>query len=241
VSCEKNLRKKKGGGMIISNFRGSWLLFFNNPLDSSIIKFPKYICIILLFCFLALFIGKESYSQNEKPPEADALVTVFFVKETEACPPNGYPSNYDSSDEKRYCEKLDLEKLKILGKPVADSVPPERIPLGYIEELVDDYRKDCPLKDPCKDPNDRYSIVLAFEFKFKPTKGVDVTLERQIPDHLQPHFGEHGNYRAKGTLDHGGHWINHQRADLFLPGYDVKWELTAGGHSWTLGTKDPVP
>jgi hypothetical protein len=71
------------------------------------------------------------------------------------------------------------------------------------------------------------------------TKGIDVFLERKIPKDLESHFQKYpsfGKYSARGKLDEGGQWINHQRADLFLPGYGVERILTADKYSWTLLT-----
>ena len=116
-------------------------------------------------------------------------------------------------------------------------MPPEKIPLKELFRLVNWYSDKCTIKEPCKDPNDRYSIVMAFEFQMQKTKGVEITLERKIPKDLESHFEEDpnfGNYSARGKLDEGGHWIN--RADLFLPGYGVEWVLTADTYSWTLLT-----
>jgi hypothetical protein len=63
---------------------------------------------------------------------------------------------------------------------------------------------------------------------------------REIPTRLEKHFaqdGAKGTYIAEGTLDQGGHWINHQRADLFLPDYGVRWILDVDGNFYTIGTR----
>jgi hypothetical protein len=51
---------------------------------------------------------------------------------------------------------------------------------------------------------------------------------------------QRGTYVARGTLDQGGHWINHQRADLFLPDYGVKWTLDVDNHILKLGTREGI-
>lgn len=201
------------------------------------VQLSKFIGFILLLCVLTLFSGKECYSQNE---EHLVDVSVYWVKETIACAPNGYSSSYAVDVEGKKCAPLNIEQLSKFGKAVAIKVPPKSIPLDFIGDLVDDYRKKCTLKEPCKDPNDRYVLVLAFKFKINNPKGTIVSLERRIPDSLLDYFSEDkkkGKYYVEHELDQGGHWINHQRADLFLPGYKVQWILTADGYSWELGTE----
>jgi hypothetical protein len=201
------------------------------------VPFLKFIGFILFLYVLTLFGSKECYSQNE-----DHLVevSVYWVKETIACAPNGYSSGYTVDAEGKKCAPLSVGQLSKFGQAVAVKVPPKSIPLDFIGDLVDDYRKKCTLKDPCKDPEDRYVLVLAFKFKIKKPKGTIVSLERRIPDSLLNYFSEDkkkGTYYVEHELDQGGHWINHQRADLFLPGYKVQWTLKADGRSWELGTE----
>ena len=207
-----------------------------NRLRLGIFRNLKITALALFLALFALFSAEESYSQTEKPP---VLVTVIFAKETVVCAPDGYASNYENQDNRRQCNPLFYDKLTELGITVAHQLPPEKIPLKELFRLVDWYTEKCPLKEPCKDPADRYAIVLAFEFQMAGTKGINVSLKRQVPPDIQSYFGEDpnvGGYTAKGILDQGGHWINHQRADLFLPGYGVEWILTAGDYSWQLLT-----
>lgn len=125
------------------------------------VSFSKRIGFILLFCLLALITAKEGYSQGNQHL---VDVSVYWVKETVACAPNGYSSSYTVDTEGKKCAPLNKDQLHKFGKTVASKVPPKSIPLGYIGELVDDYRKKCTLKEPCKDPNDRYALVLVFKF-----------------------------------------------------------------------------
>jgi hypothetical protein len=222
--------------MDIFHFRGSRRLLSGHRVNYHLLRNLKFILFVIFCGLFTLFTGEECYSQDERPV---VLVTVIFAKEIEVCAPNGYASNYDRQDHRRKCNPLDFEKLSELGITVAHKLPPEKIPLKELFRLVNWYSDKCTIKEPCKDPNDRYSIVMAFEFQMQKTKGVEITLERKIPKDLESHFEEDpnfGNYSARGKLDEGGHWINHQRADLFLPGYGVEWVLTADTYSWTLLT-----
>jgi hypothetical protein len=217
-------------------FNGSRRQFIKNRLGLGIFRDQKILAIALLLALFYLFSAEEGFSQTGKPP---VLVTVIFAKETVVCAPNGYASNYENQNQKRQCNPLYYEKLEELGITVAHQLPPEKIPLKDLFRLVDWYSEKCTLELPCKDPEERFAIVLAFEFQMQPTKGVAVSLKRRVPEDIKSHFGEDpdvGEYAAYGVLDEGGHWINHQRADLFLPGYGVEWILTAGQHSWALLT-----
>lgn len=222
--------------MDIFSFKGSRRLVPGERVNYHLFRNIKLIFFAILCGLFTLSAGDECYSQSEKPA---VLVTVIFAKETEVCAPDGYASNYDRQDNRRKCNPLYFDKLSELGKTVAHKLPPEQIPLKKLYQLVNWYSDKCSIKEPCKDPNDRYAIVMAFEFQMQKTKGIDVSLERKIPKDLESHFQEDpnfGKYSARGKLDEGGHWINHQRADLFLPGYGVEWILTADKYSWTLLT-----
>lgn len=171
---------------------------------------------------------------------------MYLVKETTVCP-GGYRSYRDKDDSGKRCGepiKYDqLKELSYLGVSLAKSVPPEKIPLDEISKRLSEYsRYDCPLEDPCEDPNKRWSIVLAFEFQMKDPKGETVTLQRIVPESIiEDYFKEFPqqkvNVKVEDTLDFGGRWLHHQRADLFLPGHKVEWRLTAGSYCWKFGTK----
>ena len=222
--------------MAIFNFSDLRRLVPGHSLNYRILRNLKFILFVIFCGLFTLSAGEECYSQDERPV---ILVTVIFAKETEVCAPNGYASNYDRQDKQRKCDPLYFDKLSELGITIAHKLPPEEIPLKELFRLVNWYSDKCTIKEPCKDPHDRYSIVMAFEFQMQKTKGIEITLERKIPKDLESHFQEDpnfGKYSARGKLDEGGHWINHQRADLFLPGYGVEWILKADTFSWTLLT-----
>jgi hypothetical protein len=216
--------------MAIFCFNGLWRQFIKNRVGLGILRGQKMMALALLLALFSLLGAEECYAQTEKP---HVVVTVIFAKETIVCAPNGYASNDENQDNKRQCNPLYYDKLDELGITVAHELPPTEIPLQELFQLVDMYSEKCTLELPCKDPEERYAIVLAFKFQMQQTTGVEVSLKRKLPDEIDPGVGE---YDASGILDEGGHWINHQRADLFLPGYGVEWILTAGEHSWALLT-----
>jgi hypothetical protein len=222
--------------MEIFYFRISPRWFLKSRIRSYLPGNSKCILIAFLLMLFASLVGGECYSQDAKP---EVLVTVIFAKETVACAPDGYASSYDYPNKQKKCNPLYYDKLSELGITVAHRLPPDKIPLKELFRLVNWYSEKCTLKEPCKDPDDRYSIILAFEFQMSDTKGIAVSLNRRVPEDLKQEFDadpNHGEYSAEGRLDEGGHWINHQRADLFLPGYGVEWVLKAGKYSWTVFT-----
>jgi hypothetical protein len=191
---------------------------------------------IIFFCLLTLFIGKNSYSAEDcdsTSARPDVLVTIIFIKETKVCTLDGKPSSYcnkKNKKEERCCDKLHYTQLKYLkedGDTVTDEKPIDTINLDYLFNRVKLYSLRCRLDKPCTNPEDRFSILLAFEFQMKKPKGMIVTLERKIPKNMEIFFEEpdYGNYYVKGELEEGGHWIRHERADLFLPGHEVEWLL----------------
>ena len=222
--------------MKIQFFRSSPPRYTKKWIRYQLLRNSERILFVMVFGLLTLFVSGKCYSQSEKP---EVSVTIIFAKETEACAPNGYASNYDYPSRQKKCNPLYFDKLSELGITVAHQLPPDKIPLQKLFRLINWYSERCTLKEPCKDADDRYSIILAFDFKMSDTKGIEVSLERRIPEELKQDFDgdpNHGEYLAGGILDEGGHWINHQRADLFLPGYGVEWVLKAGEYSWKLFT-----
>ena len=218
------------------DFRNSLRRFLKDPIHYYLLRNSELILFVMVFGLLTLFVSGKCYSQSGKP---EVLVTIIFAKETEACAPNGYASNYEYQGRQKQCNPLYYDKLNELGITVAHQLPPDKFPLKELFRLVNWYSERCTLKEPCKDPDDRYAIILAFDFNMSDTKGIEVSLERRIPEGLKQDFDadpNHGEYFAGGILDEGGHWINHQRADLFLPGYGVEWVLKANEYSWKLFT-----
>jgi hypothetical protein len=187
--------KGKGGDMAIFCFSGLRRQFIKNRVGLGIFRDQKMMALALFLASFSLLSAEECYSQTEKP---NVLVTVIFAKETVVCAPNGYASNDENQDKQRQCNPLYFDKLKELGITVANQLPPEKIPLKELFRLVDLYSERCTLELPCKDPEERYAIVLAFEFQMQQTKGVEVSLKRKLPDDIDPSVGE---YAAYGVLD----------------------------------------
>ena len=169
-------------------------------------------------------------AQIERP---EVRVSLYFVGEAEACRPAGYPSGMETSVP---CEPLTFQDLEAMVRRtevtrVQHRIPPEQLRLG--EELLDSidaYREDCPLASPCLQPNRRYAVILAFEVDVPDPVDFEIAIRRKPPpgSRVKP-------YSATGALSARGRWINHQRADVFLPAYGVRWQLDIGSWSWDLG------
>ena len=180
---------------------------------------------LLLFCITPILLQ----GQSDKP---NVAVSMYFVEEIVACSPNGYP---ESDGEAGSCPPLtfeDLERMTSPGMatPVQRSIPPEQVNLGTsLLDHVESFSDDCPITAPCaNDPQRRYSIILAFEVMGTDNlQGHDIQLRRTS--------SPFGSYSASGTLSERGRWINHQRADAFLPSNRVRWELRIGEWTWNLG------
>jgi len=206
-------------------------------LDNQSIKAGIFIWMAYFFLISQFLIRDSAFAQQEKP---QVLVSVYLTEEKKACAPNGYPDKLRARE--NACEPLIYEKLESyeFGKPIYTRVPPECLPLGELAERIKEATQDCPIEKYCKDPEMRKAIVLVFYFPTENPKGHELSLIREIPSRLEKYFEMDplkGKYVAKGILDQGGHWINHQRADLFLPDYGVKWILKVDQHIYKIGTK----
>ena len=193
---------------------------------------------MLYFLLISPFYPNNSAdAQQEMPP---VEVSVYLTEEKKACAPDGYPDKLHAGTRK--CAPILYEKLDSykFGKPIYTRVPPQCLPLGELAERIREATQDCPIDKYCTDPELRKAIVLVFYFGLESARGRKVEFIRDIPPELEKHFVEDeakGTYFADGTLDQGGHWINHQRADLFLPEHGVTWILDVAGNIYTLGTK----
>ncbi|MCY4507806.1 MAG: hypothetical protein OXG35_12735 [Acidobacteria bacterium] len=160
---------------------------------------------------------------------------MYFVAEAEACRPDGYP---DPNQEMAVrCEPLTFQDLETMirrneGTRVQHGIPPEELRLGNaLLDSIDAYREACPLASPCLKSKQRYAVILAFEVDVPDPEGYEIAIRREPPrgSPVDP-------YSATGTLSGRGRWINHQRADVFLPAYGVRWRLNVGSWGWDLGT-----
>ena len=117
-----------------------------------------------------------------------------------------------------------------MTRTVQQRIPPERLRLGErLLDSIDAFVDECPIVEPCLNASRRYSVILAFEVADLVNQGI--TLTRVSPDNQFP------AYSVSGELSPQGRWINHQRADTFLPSYGVRWQLEIGPWSWSLGTE----
>ena len=173
-------------------------------------------------------------AQEARP---DVVVSMYFVGEKVACPPDGYPDADEESTRSR-CPTWtfsDLADLSRQATPVQQSIPPEQLQLGQaLLDSIEAFSDDCTIAVPCADePDRRYSIVLAFEVNdLRDFRGQEIAIRRLLPDRSRL-----PKYSASGELSQRGRWINHQRADIFLPSYSVRWELQIGEWRWNLGTE----
>ena len=206
-------------------------------MDNLFIKTGVFLLMLYFFLISPFFLSDSADAQQGMPP---VEVSVYLTEEKKACAPNGYPDKFHARTSK--CDPLIFEKLESyeFGEPIYTRVPPHCLPLGELAERIKEATRDCPIEKYCKDPELRKAIVLVFYFAMENPKGRIVKFIRDIPSRLEKHFEMDpykGTYIAKGTLDQGGHWINHQRADLFLPDYGVKWILDVDGHIYRIGTE----
>ena len=88
-----------------------------------------------------------------------------------------------------------------------------------------------------KKPVIEYQIELLKRYGLKEIIICTGYLSKDIEDYFKEFPKKKVNVKVEDTLDFGGKWLHHQRADLFLPGHKVKWILTAGSYCWTFGTK----
>ena len=209
-------------------------------MDNQFIKSGIFHLMIFFLFISELLIIDFADAQQEQPP---VEVSVYLTEEKKACAPNGYSDKFHARTSK--CDPLIFEKLNSyeFGEPIYARVPPECLPLGELAERIKEATQDCPIEKYCEDPELRKAIVLVFYFGMENPKNRLVKFIRDIPARLEKHFEMDpykGTYIAKGTLDEGGHWINHQRADLFLPDYGVKWTLDVDGHIFKIGTKKGI-
>jgi hypothetical protein len=185
---------------------------------------------VLVACCSALFVTGVSNGATEQSPSV--TIKFFFVKETRACRPGGYPL-YDEASEQRSCAKWTADEVQhwTSGQHLVHQAPPGDVSLDELYDSIDAYQEKCSLGAPCGDPARRRAVVLLFVWDNLGDTSVSL---RRFGD------GEHiaGGYWS-GTVEAGGRWVNHQRADYFFPGYGVHWVLKAGGHEWNLAMAEP--
>ena len=157
-------------------------------------------------------------------------VSMYYAREVDVCPPDGYGLS---------CEPMTYPRFRDLTSripAVQNNIPPEELKLGVrLLNQIDSYRTVCSLSKPCSDAADRDSIILLFTVDtsaLATQEDREISIVRKVRDDIRIEERP----RKSGTLEEGGHWIHHERADAFLPAYDVSWVLTIGPWTWNLGT-----
>ena len=193
---------------------------------------------IRLLLLVGLLLGVEVASQADERPLV--LVDLYVTDERRVCP-NGYQS---VSNGQSRCPELSYEMIREWEADeqitaVTSQVPPEEVSLGSLRTAIENYARRCPRRSPCTDPqNDRRkAVILVFQFNLLNPKGVPLSFMRTTDDlRMIPPYPV-----TTGQLSTCGRWINHQRADAFLPNYRVKWILKAGtdpAWQWEFRTKN---
>lgn len=197
---------------------------------------PAIIHFVALSIVLPLSARTVPASFGTQDPRPNVVVSMYFVGEKLVCPPDGY----DGSGETSECPELTFEWLESMvsrgiAKPVQRNIPPAQIRLGKsLFDSVEAFSEDCTIEAPCADqPDRRYAIILAFEVSdARRSAGKRIEVER-----VPPRDSRFEEYSASGRLSERGRWLNHQRADVFLPSYDVRWVLQLGDWTWNFGTQ----
>lgn len=167
-------------------------------------------------------------AQNERP-RID--VSMYFVSEKDACPPDGYTQGK--------CDELTFKRLEEMlrsEKYIAStqhSIPPENFRLGSnLLDSIEAYSEDCPPNRPCVESSRRYAVILTFKVVGKDCVGCSIMI-RRVP----PKDSQFVTYSDNGKLSEQSRWVNHQRADVFLPSNRVRWRLEIGQWRWDLRTR----
>ena len=199
-----------------------------NTLDFSRLRTAT---LVALFCF-----GATSVHSGEQVQRPNVRVSMYLADEQDACRPDGYESLGNETQDS--CKELTLDDIDTLVRrdravvTVQHNIPPENLSLGNdLKRRLDAYTAQCSLLKPCHIPSDRRAIILTFTVDVAQPEQYQISMRRIPPDNF-PHL-EHS---SSGALSEKGRWINHQRADIFLPSYGVRWLLEIGLWSWDLGT-----
>ena len=186
--------------------------------------------------FLSALIIHPAWAQACIPDEETqdgpvVCATLYLIPETEACRPNGYEEECNKWKIDQFIKYARQKRLK----PVFSRIPPEHISLEHLTEAIILYSNRCSIessKQYCMKPGTRKSVVLLIETNLKDSLPVSISRLNSDYSNLPP-------YSRSGTLQNSGRWLNHQRADAFLPKKNIKWELKIGNYNtWSLGTQE---
>ena len=191
-------------------------------------RFLSWMILMFYLCNMLMPLAAE----DNKP---DVFVSMYFASETDVCSPDGYSSQVN--DTPNPCDQMTFKRLKKMldDKEVTNvrhKIPPEKLRLGkLLLDSIEAYSDDCPLKAPCLKSSRRYAVILTFEVAGTDCVGCDIKIRRDPPSKSNI-----PRYTFEGKLSEKNRWINHQRADVFLPSHHVRWDLIIGDWCWRLGT-----
>ena len=178
--------------------------------------------------------AKPSEQPSEKVSEQPRVtMTIFFVPETVACRGSSYPGPCEPW---KYSQIEELRKGRI-GKVIGrkTNVLPGEVTLGAeILNRVSRYSQVTPAERSLKD---RRAILILFDWNRTlgtQNKPASVSLTRESPsDNVPP-----AKQVIRGSLRGYQTWIYHERADSFLPEYQVKWTLKVDKYDpWIIQTR----
>jgi hypothetical protein len=193
--------------------------------------------IILLFSVALAYTCEEKEGVGKKP---EVTVTLYYVPEKFACRHTGYANGLAQGSP---CKKWTIEEFLAKAErddhmPVFSKVPPSEIKLERLFGRISNYSKSCSkedLEEYCMNVDDRRSIVMIFTVHIDNPEGLQISL-RRLPSARSKIPGQQKTKRPY-TLQAGGRWLTHQRADVFLPSKFFSWCLAIGDWRWVLGSK----
>ena len=184
-------------------------------------------CLIILKVSI-LYLFALSLSAQTLPSEIQ--LTVFIVRETEACAPKGY-SNYNSRTDpgERKCSPLSFgQKECWQGKRVpnrAFKLPTELNEVNVVKDLnlgndLLPVLNAIGTQPVSLNPKERHAAVFFFDFGRRFENSVEFTREGSdgIPQITR-------KYKLSGEQ----RWITHCRADSLVPTRYVKWTIKVPG------------
>lgn len=194
-----------------------------------------FIAAVSLVLIVAHCVSTNMTMAQERRTKPTVRVSMYYAAETDVCRPDGYSDS--SNDAKSKCERLDFDRLEVMRRDgvavsVQNQIPPEELRLGSdLLDSIDAFTDECSPTNPCSNPSRRYSLILAFDVDIASPETYAITIHRTPPE--ESPFDPYSN---AGQLSPAGRWINHQRADVFLPSNRVRWQIEIGDWSWNLGT-----
>jgi hypothetical protein len=200
---------------------------------------------LIVFTVLTLAVGsraqeKENQRAEIKPPTKLRL-SLVIVPELQACKPNGYaPSGQRSA-----CKPLTNADVQswinrnryphsqvVIPLAKSEDDPPYEVVLTEAElELLSNYY-DANKSTPAK----RKAMVIMFDFGQSIPSGL--TMMRTSSEEVEADYPRGGNRAIEKNMRGRNHYIYHERADDFLPAYNMTWTLSIhnGNLRWVFRT-----